>query len=244
MLALLGAAIAAGCSSGPTGPTPVKAPTLSRTRFLAFGDSLTAGEVTVPITVLPTSPSAGGLVPVTRLQVVPAASYPTQLNSLLVSRYTTQASSIAVVNAGVPGETALQGAARFVGTFSEAQPSVVLLFEGVNGLFGFGTDPSIDALQYMIIESRARGARVFLATMLPTKPGGRNTQSVPLLELMNTKLRALATAEGAVLVNLYDPMLPDAATLIGTDGLHPTEAGYRKMADLFMAAIQADLEVR
>jgi lysophospholipase L1-like esterase len=39
-------------------------------------------------------------------------------------------------------------------------------------------------------------------------------------------------------------MLPDAATLIGSDGLHPTEAGYRRIAELFFAAIRADLEVR
>ena len=40
-------------------------------------------------------------------------------------------------------------------------------------------------------------------------------------------------------VDLYNPMLADAATLIGSDGLHPTEAGYRRIADLFFAAIRA-----
>ena len=37
-------------------------------------------------------------------------------------------------------------------------------------------------------------------------------------------------------------MLAEAATLIGSDGLHPTEAGYRRIADLFFAAIRAELE--
>jgi len=31
---------------------------------------------------------------------------------------------------------------------------------------------------------------------------------------------------------------------IGVDGLHPNEAGYAKIADLFFQAIQANLEVR
>jgi len=33
-------------------------------------------------------------------------------------------------------------------------------------------------------------------------------------------------------------------TWIGIDGLHPNEAGYRRMAELFAEAIRANLEVR
>jgi lysophospholipase L1-like esterase len=32
--------------------------------------------------------------------------------------------------------------------------------------------------------------------------------------------------------------------LIGADGLHPTEAGYRRIADVFLSAIRGALEVR
>ena len=45
-------------------------------------------------------------------------------------------------------------------------------------------------------------------------------------------------------MDLFNPMLSEAATLIGSDGLHPTESGYRKIADLFFAAIKTELEVR
>jgi len=31
-------------------------------------------------------------------------------------------------------------------------------------------------------------------------------------------------------------------TLIGDDGLHPNEQGYQRMADVFFAAIRANLE--
>ena len=47
-----------------------------------------------------------------------------------------------------------------------------------------------------------------------------------------------------IYVDLYNPMLADAATLIGSDGLHPTEAGYRRIAELFFAAIKSELEER
>ncbi len=39
-------------------------------------------------------------------------------------------------------------------------------------------------------------------------------------------------------------MLPDVFRYIGVDGLHPNEAGYTRIAELFFQAIQADLEVR
>ncbi len=39
-------------------------------------------------------------------------------------------------------------------------------------------------------------------------------------------------------------LLPEVAAVIGIDGLHPTEAGYRRIAEIFFAAIQANLEVK
>jgi lysophospholipase L1-like esterase len=57
-------------------------------------------------------------------------------------------------------------------------------------------------------------------------------------------MRALASQEGAVLVDLYALMLPDVFRYIGVDGLHPNEAGYARMAELFFEAIQRELEVR
>jgi len=227
--------------TGPT-PTPTPAPTLSRTRFLAFGDSITLGEVTVPINGLP--PAEIGGVPSLRLIVVPAASYPSQLQAQLAARYPSQSASIAVVNAGVGGEHAHEGAARFAQVFGAAQPQAVLLMEGLNDLVMYGSDLPTLALREMTVEARGRGARVFLANMLPSRAGGRLTQSAANLELMNAKLKAMALEEGSVLVNLYDALLPEANTVIGVDGLHPTEAGYRRIADVFLAAIRAELEVK
>ena len=54
----------------------------------------------------------------------------------------------------------------------------------------------------------------------------------------------MASREGAVLVDLYAAMLPDVQRYIGVDGLHPNEAGYTRIAELFFQAIQANLEVR
>ena len=54
------------------------------------------------------------------------------------------------------------------------------------------------------------------------------------------RMRAIASQEGAVLVDFYAAMLPDVFRYIGVDGLHPNEAGYAKMAELFFQAIQAE----
>jgi lysophospholipase L1-like esterase len=219
-----------------------RTPTLTRTRFLAFGDSTTAGEVS--------SPTATGLSDTeawnSPLIVVPSASYPTQLLNLLTTRYTTQASSLQVTNAGVSGEAASEGGvARFPGVMSTVRPEAVLLLEGYNDLNLYGSrgiSAAIAALDTMAKEARGRGARVFLASLTPPRPGGRNSIDPALVIEFNSRLRTLASGEGAVFVDLYSALQSSLTTYIGIDGLHPTEAGYRRMAEEFFVAIRATLE--
>ena len=99
----------------------VTAPRLSRTRFLAFGDSVTAGEITVP-SLAPTGAGQNY-----KFIIVPSASYPSQLLQMLRARYTDQTSQLQVVNSGVPGEWAQDGALRLPGVMSSVRPEAVLL---------------------------------------------------------------------------------------------------------------------
>ena len=230
----LACTIAAGCGSeGPTGPTPTP-PRLSRTKFLAFGDSFTAGEVTNPIAL------ASGI---HKLIVVPAASYPTLLESQLRATYTAQTTTITVQNAGEPSERILDGNQRFPGVFDAARPEVLLIMEGANGLPQVGPDISTGIMRIMVQHAKAGGARVFVGSMIP-QVAGRPRATTPVSELLayNNTLQIMSTQETVTYVDLYNAMLPEAATLIGSDGLHPTEAGYRKIADVFFAAIRAQLE--
>jgi lysophospholipase L1-like esterase len=59
--------------------------------------------------------------------------------------------------------------------------------------------------------------------------------------LVNARLASLAVETGAVLVDIY-AAFGDGAGLIGPDGLHPTEAGYQKIAETFYDAIVKTLE--
>ncbi len=228
--------------STPTGPSPP--PTLSRTRFLAFGDSITAGEVTVPAGVIPDG--RGGLrqAPNTRMVLVPAASYPTQLLSLLQGRYSAQASAIVVTNSGRPGENVLDGAARFPDTLAASGADVAIVMEGVNGLSLAGPDLSTEAIRSMVRTAKTLSARVFVGSMIPTIVGRQRSQVPAELVAYNTKLQQMASEEGVAFVDLYTVLLPEASTVIGVDGLHPTEAGYKRIADIFFAAVQANLEVK
>ena len=234
VLAAAAFCIACGDTKPPTTPTPT--PRLSLTRFLAFGDSFTAGEVTTPVS---TSSTVGKLI------VVPAASYPAVLQSRLHSMYTNQVTTISVTNAGEPSERILDGLQRFPGVYDATRPEVVLIMEGVNGLPQVGPDISSGVMRIMVQHAKAGGSRVFVGSMVP-QVASRPRGTTPVSELLayNNTLQLMSQQEGVTYVDLYNPMLPDAASLIGSDGLHPTEAGYRRIAELFLAAIRAGLEVR
>lgn len=219
-----------------------KLPTLSKTRYLAFGDSITAGEVTVPI-----SGSSIGKSLFTKQVTVPSASYPAVLLNTLRGRYSAQAGSIEVFNYGFGGEKVVNTRNRFFSALTATQPEVLLLMEGANDI-PLGEDGAASSaaqeISVWVAEAKARGVRVFLGTPVPGRPGGNKTIAAVLLVDYANRMRRIAEVQGVTLVDLYTLMLPDVQRYIGVDGLHPNELGYARMADLFFQAIQTNLEVR
>lgn len=218
-----------------------KLPTLSKTRYLAFGDSITAGEVTFPV-----GSSVRGEGLITRQIVVPAASYPTVLLNTLRGRYASQAGAMEVFNYGLGGERVINARNRFFAALNTTRPEVLLLLEGANDI-PLGADGAASSaaneVRIWVAEAKARGIRVFLATPAPGRPGNKTIQPALLLDYAN-RMRAVAAQEGVTLVDIYGLMLPDALRYIGVDGLHPNEQGYARIADLFFQAIQSEFEVR
>ena len=204
-------------------------PRLRFTRFLSFGDSLTAGEV-----------SFG---PTLRVYL-PNDSYPAALQRRLAARYTFQ--SPAVINEGLGGETTADGYRRIRTVLQRHRPDVLLLMEGTNDLLdrpdiGRGADAAIEELRRMVQEAKSLGIQVCLATVPPQRPGGRRDLVAKLIPSFNDRIRTLATAENAVLVDVYDAMKDDLS-LIGVDDLHPTIRGYDVMAGVFFEAIKRSFE--
>lgn len=204
-------------------------PRLVGTRFLAFGDSLTAGVVSQSVSLLiVSSPTA----------------YPALLQAGLTSRYRSQ--SPVVINDGIGGEKAsVDGIRRFRSVMLHHRPDIVLLMEGTNDLLDWepGAEAAILALRLMVQEAKSLGALVGLATVPPQRAGGARQRDnvVRLIPGFNESIRALAADEDVLLIDVYEGMKDDL-TLIGVDDLHPTERGYQVMADIFFEAIKGGFE--
>jgi lysophospholipase L1-like esterase len=211
-----------------TGP-----PRLRRTRIMAFGDSLTEGQ-----TILSNDPYD--------LFAPPETAYPTVLRQLLSTRYTDQ--TITVFNRGRPGEQASRALSRFIATFVADAPDIVVLMEGYNDVVQAGDDVTgianaIAGITELAGEARRRGARVFICTLAPSRPGRIAIQR-SALDFINDRLRQVARNEGAVLVDVFSALLPDVNANVTIDGLHLTPLGYRRVAEAVFAAIRDDLEIR
>jgi lysophospholipase L1-like esterase len=213
--------------------TVVARPRLSRTRFMAFGDSMTFGS-----TILGNDPYV--------FAFPPDVAYPFVLGQLLSARYTDQ--TITVLNRGLPAEQASRALSRFIATFTADAPEVVILQEGYNDFLQSSSDVTgiLNAeagIRAMAGEARRRGARVFICLLVPGRPGRLQIPTSALLDI-NERLRNVARQEGAVVIDLYSALLPDVNGNVSIDGLHLTPLGYKRVAETVFEAIRAELEVR
>jgi lysophospholipase L1-like esterase len=199
-------------------------PKISRTKFLAFGDSITFGRCGVAPNTCP--------------------PYTVRLEELLRSRYTSQ--NFQVVTSGVQGEKTSEGGARLPREVSELNPEVVLIMEGTNDVTAdtFSLSQSEDNLEYMIEESRKRGAFViFIATIPPIAPGGPNNSVIPRVLQLNDEIRDLAARKGAHLVDVFAALNADVNKYFVGNDLHPTGEGLRVIGETFYAKIRATLDI-
>lgn len=213
--------------------TVVAPPRLVRTRIMAFGDSITEGQVIVPNT------ESAELIDTPN-------SYPVVLAGLLGARYTDQ--RIEVFNRGRATERSELALSRFIGSFGIDRPDVVVLLEGYNDIIfattpGLGVQAAEAGVSALAADARNRGARVFICTLTPGKIGRRQIPNSSI-QALNERLRVVARGEGAALIDLYTALVPDIEGNISSDGLHLTELGYKRVAEAVFAAIRADLEAK
>lgn len=234
--------------------TVARVPRLSATRFVAFGDSMTEGFVQVCRTTTLTGLDAILEDMLFLKQARPpsfsAVSYPVKLQAALAARYAAQ--SITVINEGNGGETAASGALDLPRVLNNDTPQALLLLQGINDIHaGTPTQASaipsmVSSLRTMVQEGKRRGMTVFLATLLPQRRGSCRSydfdDNIEDVVAANVQIRALAQSENVPVVDMYPAFTGALDTLLGADGLHPSEAGYQKMADLFYAAITQRLE--
>jgi lysophospholipase L1-like esterase len=106
--------------------------------------------------------------------------------------------------------------------------------------------PAIDSMRSMVRDGKSRGMRVFLGTLPPQDPLAccpRRGNGAGLVGPYNNGLRSMASAENVLLVDVNSAFNGDTSTLIDHDGLHPTAAGYQRIADTFLKSIGEALDV-
>jgi acyl-CoA thioesterase-1 len=181
----------------------VAAPVDDRPVVLCFGTSLTAG-----------------------LGLAPESAYP----ALLQRKVDSAGFRFRVVNAGVSGETSADGLRRIDWLLQQPQHLAVLILElGANdALRGQDLAAAARDLQAIIDRTRARfpGVRVVIAGMAaPPNLGTRYTRE--FRDLFVT----LARDNHATLIPFLLEGVAGHPDLNQADGIHPTEAGARIVAD-------------
>jgi lysophospholipase L1-like esterase len=241
--------ITANCGGSPTSPGGVPPPPppdplpppppppplgykLGITRVLAFGDSMTAGT---------TSPT----VSFRAFDAGLRESYPFKLQTLLTARYSEQ--TITVTNGGKAGNSAWQDRDRFNSFIADTSPDLVLLMEGANDLNSIvppavnaAIDTAVGSMEDMVRDAVRRNLPVLLMTLPPQRTGGSKAGGVEYLDRFNSGLKTMAAKKGASIVDV-NARLP--LSLVGQDGLHPTELGYQTLADILFEEIKTRYEV-
>ncbi len=194
--------------------------TLRKTRFLAFGDSITAGQVS-PALLLVENPD----------------SYPFKLQELLRQAYPAQ--EVVILNDGKGGERPSEGVVRLPGELATHQPEVLLLLEGIISVRNVPTATNGRHLRAMVTAARQQGVDVIMATVIPVGAGleakepGINAAVVALNLEIGRIAQEFALGPPVDLYSLFHA----EPGLIGRDNLHPTAEGFTRMTVLFRDAI-------
>ena len=157
------------------------------------------------------------------------------------------------IGRGISGQTTPQMLVRFRQDVVSLKPRVVVILAGTNDIAG-NTGPSTpemieDNIASMAEIARANGIRVVLSSILPVydypwKPGLQPAQTIIAI---NKWMKSWAEQHGEVYLDYHSAMADERGGMrdgLASDGVHPTEAGYRVMAPLAERAISEALRPR
>ncbi|HET7188876.1 MAG TPA: SGNH/GDSL hydrolase family protein [Gemmatimonadaceae bacterium] len=242
LAALLVTSTVLACQSAPPAPAPAPAP----------ASTLTPGQLAALDRIRNDWPQLGRYRDDNARLAPPAAGedrvvfYGNSITEGWAPRFATQFPGKPYIGRGISGQTTPQMLVRFRQDVVALKPKVVVILAGTNDIAG-NTGPSTiemieDNLASMTEIARANGIRVVLSSVLPVydypwKPG---LQPAPKIVALNAWMKRYAESVGETYLDYHSAMkdardgLPPA---LATDGVHPTEAGYRMMGPLAEAAI-------
>lgn len=191
--------------------------------YLAFGDSITAGDG---------AETSGG--------------YPDYLHADLKAYW----GEADVVNEGDPGTKSDQGESRLAPLLARHRPAYVLILYGTNDwndpqCRNHFPCYTVDALRSMILQARDAEAWPILGTIPPVNPAYEDKNAFERngwVTRMNGELRAMAQEEHVAVAEIHDDfMAQPSLTALFSDDKHPNDAGYQVMARSWQDAITRPL---
>ncbi len=162
------------------------------------------------------------------LGLAESEAYPAVVGDLLAER----GIAVRIVNAGVSGDTSAGGLAR-VDWLLTQKPEIVVVALGANdGLRGQPVAAIAANLREIVRRARAAGSRVVLAGMkMPPNYGPEYTREFEAL------YPRLARESGLPFIPFLLAGVAAIPELNQPDGIHPTAAGQRKIAELVVEAL-------
>lgn len=141
-----------------------------------------------------------------------------------------------VINRGVGGAVSADGAAAVERALAADRPGFLLIAYGINDVGrGYSTGHIVENLRTMIRAARIRSTEPVVATLTPVY--GARVIFSGRIRSVNARIRALGAEEGVRVADVHEAFGTDRS-LVGDDGLHPTEAGLRVIASVYFNALR------
>jgi acyl-CoA thioesterase-1 len=175
-------------------------------RIVALGDSLTAGY-----------------------GVAGPDAFPVRLEAALRAR----GHDVAIVNAGVSGDTATDGLARVDWSLGEDADAVIVELGANDALRG--VDPKItrDALDRLLAKIGEKRTPVLVAGMMAPRNLGKD-----YVQAFDAIYPDLAKKHGAILYPFFLDGIATRADLNQPDGLHPNRAGVDAIVERIVPSVE------
>jgi acyl-CoA thioesterase I len=178
--------------------------------LLALGDSLTAGY---------------GL--------QPSDAFPVKLEAALKAR----GHDVKVINGGIAGDTALDGASRVDWALSEEVDAVIVEFGANDALRGLPVPQAEQALDQLLAKLAERKLPVLLAGMRAPPNLGPDYQAA-----FDGMYARLAEKHGSLLYPFFLDGVAAEAKLNQADGMHPNPAGVDVIVSRILPSVERLLE--
>ncbi len=183
-------------------------------RFLAFGDSITAGHGDTGVHC-PGNTSFGG--------------YPPRLRSRLAA----QGIDAELLNFGICGEDATEGVTRIDSVLEEGG-DVIVIMEGTNDISGgTGTETILFSLNEMARKAEMAGVEPLLVSAIPRGPDSGRDSNNSRTQAVADQLEIDAAAAGWAFADGFYAFFDrsDFFNRFYYDQLHPNPTGYGILAD-------------